>query len=151
MSARPLLACVLVATLSGCAAVPRGEPFRPVPSRGDSAVVYIYRAAGDSGGDLAVTINQRRAGRLAPGEYLYWFAPANSDVFVRVDGPASAVASVHTDAGAPSFVELKGGGLGSGVRVEIPSLREGRSEISRTGLSERRELGDVALVTVPDS
>lgn len=141
-------ACLLV---SGCAgSASSRDPFRPVAIEPGAGVVYVFRPASDGGGEIDIYLNQKRGGRLAPGEYLYWFVPADREVFVRVEGEGSAVSSSWIDPGSPVFFEVTAGGFGSSVGIEHTGLRGGRSEISRTGLGGRRMLGPDGLTASAD-
>lgn len=141
-----LLIASAVAAASCAASASSRDPFRPVAIEPGAGIVYVFRAPSDGGGEVDIYINQRRGGRLAPGEYLYWFVPAETEVFVRVESGGSAVGSSWVDPGSPVFFEVTGGGFGRGMGIEHSGLRGGRSEISRTGLGGRRMLGPDGLM-----
>jgi hypothetical protein len=115
--------------LSGCAAPPAGEAFRPEIVDPAKGVIYIYRT-GKGTRPVTIVINQRAEGALLPGEYMARSVEPG-EYFVRAEGQTNAVRQARVVKGDAVYFEVRTGRWSTRPTIEMPDNPSARERIAR--------------------
>lgn len=118
--------------LTACARRPHSEAFRPALLEPGQSVIYCFREPrGLRAPPVAVLVDQKPVGSLAPGRYLPVVVEPGVH-YVRVEGSAEAARAVTVDAGASAYIRIDTRKL----RRRLPLMDEPDSAAGRRIISE---------------